>query len=688
MSLDNEQQVDNDDIDLGQLFRSIWFYKFSLLIFIILSVPTSIVVSSFIKPKYEAETVFEKPSKENGQSNASLLNGSQGIGFLNLLSGGQIGSASDSFFSEIRSESFLKTVILNNSEMDSQTIQKFCPLPSKKVARFSLRSLLIALGISENRAPSESQKVSLIVKCVNNMLKIEFDSYGSSESSAYRLSIMSGDPNFSANLANQIVEKYFDRHEKVRNQDFENIKKYLSKVITEAQIEFTEANKLMQGFKIKHTLLMNLKPLSSLNASMQRVVGDGVFIPASPFVSELNKEIAGLSQLERSLSQVKQARLNLLSLNELDQEKIKAFVESTEVQGVLSRAFITAISKINNLSAATQETNQEIKKIVNRELIILEQQIRALAEKIAKREEQTMKLMNIENMFQELAIDVSKKQLIFEGLKDQLKEKILTTGLANVRQPVLLTKAVPPFVKASPNKKLILALGVALSLFIGVAYILIRQMFVRRVHSLSQVRGLSRFSSCYQIKYKQLNQMGERVHDTLISQSFFSSIKGRGKLGCVIDLSKMISNNSLASEFSKTIVSLLATDNSKIVCLDTLPSKKPFSANAKKNFASNRDGQNLQRVVLSKSILTFNDEEEMLLTGEVQEIENKYSDYDKIVCTLGTEINDLTKFKFIEQCDFYVLIGRSFHFDEYTYKKFSNTVWEKEQKCLGFFLID
>ena len=99
MSLDNEQQVDNDDIDLGQLFRSIWFYKFSLLIFIILSVPTSIVVSSFIKPKYEAETVFEKPSKENGQSNASLLNGSQGIGFLNLLSGGQIGIASDSFFS-------------------------------------------------------------------------------------------------------------------------------------------------------------------------------------------------------------------------------------------------------------------------------------------------------------------------------------------------------------------------------------------------------------------------------------------------------------------------------------------------------------------------------------------------------------------------------------------------------------
>ena len=79
------------------------------------------------------------------------------------------------------------------------------------------------------------------------------------ESSAYKLSIESGDPNFSANLANQIVEKYFVRHEKKRDQDFPKCKKYLSKVITEAQLEYAEANKLIQSFKIKHTLLMNIK---------------------------------------------------------------------------------------------------------------------------------------------------------------------------------------------------------------------------------------------------------------------------------------------------------------------------------------------------------------------------------------------------------------------------------------------
>ena len=131
-------------------------------------------------------------------------------------------------------------------------------------------------------------------------------------------------------------------------------------------------------------------------------------IPDSPFVPELNKEIANLSQLEKSLNQLRKASFNLSKLKELNQEKIKKFISSTDVQGVLSRKFITAISKMNNSSASTSVINQEITKIVSQELMSLKQQIQILEEKIGKREEQTMKLMSIENRFQELAIDVEK----------------------------------------------------------------------------------------------------------------------------------------------------------------------------------------------------------------------------------------------------------------------------------------
>ena len=101
---------------------------------------------------------------------------------------------------------------------------------------------------------------------------------------------------------------------------------------------------------------------------------------------------------------------------------------------------------------------------------------------------------------------------------------------------------------------------------------------------------------------------------------------------------------------------------------------------------SDHSNLNVQEIS-SENILSFNDEDGFLDAGEIKKIKNKYSEYEKIVCSLGSGITDLTKFKFIEQCDFYILIGRSCQFDESTYEKFSNTVWEKE-KCLGFFLID
>ena len=66
------------------------------------------------------------------------------------------------------------------------------------------------------------------MKCVNKMLEIEYDTMRL-KTVRYRLSITSEDPIFSANLANQIVEKYFVWHEKNRNLNFQNVKTYCQK---------------------------------------------------------------------------------------------------------------------------------------------------------------------------------------------------------------------------------------------------------------------------------------------------------------------------------------------------------------------------------------------------------------------------------------------------------------------------
>ena len=78
-------------------------------------------------------------------------------------------------------------------------------------------------------------------------------------------------------------------------------------------------------------------------------------------------------------------------------------------------------------------------------------------------------------------------------------------------------------------------------------------------------------------------------------------------------------NDLLASEFSETIANLLAAENSKIVCLDASPSKKPFSASTQNNFVS--DGSDLMlKEFRPKIFYPFNDEDGMIEAGEINKI--------------------------------------------------------------------
>ena len=550
--------------------------------------------------------------------------------------------------------------------------------------QFSLKSILVLLGLSSVKVPDENQKISMLADCVNDMFDIGADSPKSVTNSAFNLSVTSKDPVFSANLANQIVKRYFIWHEQSRDKNFESVKKYLSKIISESQLELIEANKLMQNFIIRHTLLMNIS--SGANEATKQFNAIGTLV--SPFKPELTKEIANLSQLERSRGLLTRAKLKLLSFREESLGMTAQLTLQTDIQGVLSRAFVKSLSIFDGSSIGSSLDDESARRALNKELKRLEQQIEVVENKIKQKEGQTQKLMNIENKFQNLAIDVQKKRLIFEGLKDQLKEKIISTGLQNVGQPILLTRATPPFNSVSPNKKLILILGAFGSMFLGLVFILIRQVFLKRIYSISQIKNLSDSLSCYEIKLKQLELMRDNPGEAHISQSFFSDTKGKGKLGCVIDLSQKTSrDNSYATTFTKAFAKLLVADNTKVICLESLPTRKPFLSNALKSFKPNSSYRDAQDIA-DKGSLTLTNEDILIRAGEVKSIKEKYSEYDKIICSVDSEVDDLTKFKFIEECDFYILIGKSFYADEYNCKKFSNSVWEKEKKCLGFFLIN
>ena len=130
----------------------------------------------------------------------------------------------------------------------------------------------------------------------------------------------------------------------------------------------------------------------------------------------------------------------------------------------------------------------------------------------------------------------------------------------------------------------------------------------------------------------------------------------------------------------------LAVDNKKIICLESEVSKSSVLFSGIKALSENRRDQS--RGLENDKTIFKEIDNSMIETGDLLEIKEKYSTFDRILCSLNSEVSDFTKFNLIEKCDFYIFVSKVAKIDEYVFKNFSNNNSLEEKKCLGFFLIN
>ena len=666
-TIDEENELVDNEIRLDELWQTIWANRLVLVFFVFISLPISIMYVNSIPPEFKAEAVLEKPKDDMRSQQQSMSAGSM----FSLLTGSKSGQDL-SHVALIMSDSFLKTVAVNNPDLDNVSLNKFCS-PYKPPQGFSLASLLVLLGISDVKYPSEIQTLDKLLKCVRKMIEIAYFKYGNEDTDAVKIIVRSQNAFFSANLANQIVQKYFLALEKNRNEKFRDVQNYLSQTISDAQEELSYAQVALQDFLIQHALLGNIST-SSGNLSK----GNATF-EVSPFRVEMRKKISTLGQIEKSQAEfvsMKSKIINLIDNNYRDIDQIIL----TDSQAVLSRNFISTISKIFE---PKNKGSFDLEKIVSQEIKRLEKQIQIFEKKIMQAESSTLKLMDIENRFQELAINVQKKLVTFEGLKDQLNLMIVEGGMESISKPVLLTEAVPPLLPFSPNKRQTVILGFLVSSFLGILYALMKQHWLKKIYAVSQVKKINKYLRCYQIKLSAL----KKRNDQALNRTFFTNLKNAGKVGCVIDLSRgRRSDLSLSSSFSMLVGKCLAVDNEKIICLDSEFSKSSVLFSGKKALSEIRDDQS--GVPENNKTIFKEIDNSMIETGDLAAIKEKYLTFDRILCSLNSEVSDFIKFNLIEKCDFYIFVGKVAKIDEYVFKNFSDINSLEEKKCLGFFLIN
>ena len=195
------ENISEDELDLKALLVALLSNKLIITFFFCLSIPIALLFIFFTPPQYKAEALISIPTE-----NETVSNNSGDMSLISALLGRRGNQKSDINY-VLRSNAFLKTVISDNNEIDISLLESLPQFGSS----FKIFDMQFHLGLNKIKMPTEEQKLLHSYNCLNKLFKVEnFETTNGEKTSAIRIVAETFDPNFSANLVNQIIEKYID----------------------------------------------------------------------------------------------------------------------------------------------------------------------------------------------------------------------------------------------------------------------------------------------------------------------------------------------------------------------------------------------------------------------------------------------------------------------------------------------
>ena len=138
--------------------------------------------------------------------------------------------------------------------------------------------------------------------------------------------------------------------------------------------------------------------------------------------------------------------------DEADINELESFIKAPKNQEILSRKFIASILEISRNNLGYKSENLLTKAVLS-EIERLNTRIASFKNNQLERAKKIDSLMEVEKIFNELELNVEKKTIIFESLKDNLNIMMIQSGLDVLENPKLLSKAVPALVQPILIKK-------------------------------------------------------------------------------------------------------------------------------------------------------------------------------------------------------------------------------------------
>lgn len=421
----SQLNADENEVDLGEIFASVWAYWWLVFIFATVTTSASIYyVVNRVSPEYTASVRFE--INENSSSRGIQL---EGLGAVAALAGVNVGSSQThigSMRERVLSRDFIEAIYAEANFGNDRVFNKFVDGFQQEVS-LKTRLRWLILGKQEVQLPDADDFHVMAVESLGKRLEID-----PGESGVSKLTIEHPDAERASEIANLIVGTYLENlSERSRAETRKNLNHYASQLL-QVRSELDAASAAVRDF----ALLNNLQSTEdfALSSSQLGFVRD-----------ELNEIEAMIDAIE------------LIDVENFDGPKV---VLVNPVTANLN--FRRALNLPSNPSDWVAPSASTISSALKR----FESQRTGLVATLTQLEEEARASGNASLELAALEREVKVQQTVYEAIITQFESQSLVSSIES-KSGEIIEWAIAPNFPSSPNKKLAVALSLVLGIFLG-----------------------------------------------------------------------------------------------------------------------------------------------------------------------------------------------------------------------------
>jgi succinoglycan biosynthesis transport protein ExoP len=459
-------QMENDEIDLGQLARTLWRGKFLIL----LAAIVGLLIGGWYA-YFQAVPVYTSTATVALEDQQAQV-----VDIESVVSGVSSDQASiNTEIEVIRSRSLLEKLVTRlNLLEDPEFNASLRPQP-----KFSVGVLIKIIKSVVSTAPaatptvSERRNLDSVIDVVLSKISVS----NIRQSYVFRITATTQQAQKSAEIANTLAELYILEQLETKFQATEQATTWLTQRVAELQVQLEAAEAEVKDF----------------NASAELVSAEAL--------TGLNRQIKDLRDRLRETKASKAAFDQRLT----DLELVQSSSDFSEIAAIANDQTLDRVVQLmlnsgdaNPDRAAFDARIAQILTRAQLEVSRADQQIEALSNTIEEQEQQIQNQSGDLVQLQQLQREAEASRLIYEFFLGRLKETSVQEGIQKADSR-MLSKAVVPLSPSAPRKSVILALSLVLGLMIGAAYILVKELSQTTFRDASELENKTNYTVIGQV---------------------------------------------------------------------------------------------------------------------------------------------------------------------------------------------